>query len=156
MQQILRIHKMTVHTLNKKIFKYLNAILEKQGYEFLKKSYFVKKINELLQCQILDVIFVDISYYWYQIVKHLNEILPHCSILMLDTHIVAEEDNLNWFSYNDIDYQFKRCQEAKRLAPFTGIQDHAKWLLENNGLKHTDYTHVPTCTLLALRRQYAI
>ncbi len=40
---------MLTHVLNKKIFKLLNTILEKRGYELRKKSYFTEKLNELLQ-----------------------------------------------------------------------------------------------------------
>lgn len=89
---------------------------------------------------------VGVLYHLSNPVKHLNEILPHCTIVMLDTHIAAEEDELHTFSYDGTDYRYKSYKEAGRLAPFAGMQDHAKWLLEkdlvkileNNGFSHID------------------
>lgn len=91
---------------------------------------------------------VGVLYHLSNPVKHLNEILPHCTILMLDTHIAIENDALDTFVFDEIPYQFKSYREAGRLAPFAGMKDHAKWLLEkdlvkileNNGFTHIEIT----------------
>lgn len=98
---------------------------------------------------IFDVLHhVGVLYHLSNPIKHLNEILPHCSILMLDTHVATEEDVLHTFSYDGTNYRYKNYKEAGRLAPFAGMQDHAKWLLEkdlvkileNNGFAHIEIT----------------
>lgn len=78
---------------------------------------------------------VGVLYHLSNPIKHLNEILPHSTILMLDTHIADENDQLHTFLYNGISYQYKSYQEAGRSAPFAGMQDHAKWLLEKDLVK---------------------
>jgi FkbM family methyltransferase len=52
---------MIIHTLNRKIFKLLNMMLEKRGYELTKKSYFTEKLNELLQSS---------TFYFIQVGAH--------------------------------------------------------------------------------------
>lgn len=88
---------------------------------------------------------VGVLYHLSNPIKHLNEILPHCTILMLDTHIATKEDRLQTFSYEGIDYQYKSYKEAGRFSPFAGMQDHAKWLLEKdllNILENNGFSHI--------------
>lgn len=78
---------------------------------------------------------VGVLYHLSNPIQHLNEILPQCTILMLDTHVATEEDELHPFSYKGTKYRYKSYKEAGRLAPFAGMQDHAKWLLEKDLVK---------------------
>lgn len=94
---------------------------------------------------------VGVLYHLSNPVKHLNEILPHCTILMLDTHVAAEEDRLHSFSHDGTDYRYKSYQEAGRLAPFAGMRDHAKWLLEKDLVKILENNGF-SCIEIAQRR----
>lgn len=75
---------------------------------------------------------VGVLYHLSNPIKHLHEVLPHCTILMLDTHIATEQDRLSTFIYDEKSYRYKKYKEAGRFAPFAGMQDHAKWLLEED------------------------
>ncbi|MDP1785453.1 MAG: methyltransferase domain-containing protein [Sulfuricurvum sp.] len=88
---------------------------------------------------------VGVLYHLTDPIEHLNDILPHCSIIMLDTHIATENETLHSYTVQGVHYQYKKYHEAGRAAPFAGMHDHAKWLLEKDILQileNNGFTHI--------------
>lgn len=75
---------------------------------------------------------VGVLYHLSDPVTHLHEILPRCRIIMLDTHIATDNDSLDSYTVQNTIYRYKRFRESGRAAPFAGMQNHAKWLLEKD------------------------
>jgi len=82
---------------------------------------------------IFDVLHhVGVLYHLSDPITHLHEILPRCRIIMLDTHIASDNNALHSYTVQNTTYRYKKFRESGRAAPFAGMQDHAKWLLEKD------------------------
>jgi len=80
-----------------------------------------------IQCDVLH--HVGVLYHLRHPVDHLNFVLPNIrKLLMLDTHIAAENATLHQDNHSDQGVKFFKYREAGREAPFAGMEDYAKWL----------------------------
>lgn len=88
--------------------------------------------DKSLNCDILH--HVGVLYHLTNPVEHLIGILEKVSVaIMLDTHVATINDSLkNDYTANRNTYRYKEYREGGRSDPFSGMKNHAKWLLEED------------------------
>lgn len=100
-----------------------------------------------LECDVLH--HVGVLYHLTDPVRHLTDICSKTkTMLMLDTHIARPTDDLANYESCGKRYHYLPFRESGRKAPFAGMRDHAKWLLEKDlvtllhdcGFKNIDIT----------------
>lgn len=84
-----------------------------------------------LKCDVLH--HVGVLYHLTNPVKHLVELCANTQkLIMLDTHIARPDGELSSYQSNGKNYKYQSYSEPGRDAPFAGMEDHAKWLLETD------------------------
>lgn len=84
-----------------------------------------------IRCDILH--HVGVLYHLTDPVKHLNFLLPLVgSAAMLDTHVATPENTTGEFHSMGKTFPYRKFGESGREIPFSGLYDHAKWLLEED------------------------
>jgi SAM-dependent methyltransferase len=84
-----------------------------------------------LKCDVLH--HVGVLYHLTDPVSHLVELCAQTrQMIMLDTHVARPDDKLVSYQSCGKTYQYLSYSEPGRDAPFAGMNDHAKWLLETD------------------------
>jgi 2-polyprenyl-3-methyl-5-hydroxy-6-metoxy-1,4-benzoquinol methylase len=100
-----------------------------------------------LKCDVLH--HVGVLYHLTDPVKHLIELCAKTEqLIMLDTHVARPNGNLSTYQSGDKTYQYQSYNEPGREAPFAGMEDHAKWLLEDDLvdlLKRCGFDEIDVC-----------
>jgi tRNA (mo5U34)-methyltransferase len=73
---------------------------------------------------------IGVLYHLHDPVAHLQKLLPLINdAIFLDTHIARPDDQLTRYQSSGKEYQYRFYQEGGKADVFSGMYDHAKWLL---------------------------
>lgn len=73
---------------------------------------------------------IGVLYHLADPVAHLTKLSSLIKeAIFLDTHVAIESDSLENFHSNGVEYRYKRYLEHGKKDVFSGMYDHAKWLL---------------------------
>ena len=76
---------------------------------------------------------VGVLYHLTNPVEHLYSICKQIKVgIMLDTHVASSSDSLKNYVVDEKEYSYKEYWEGGRAEPFSGMKEHAKWLLESD------------------------
>jgi tRNA (mo5U34)-methyltransferase len=76
---------------------------------------------------------VGVLYHLKDPVTHLRRLAPHVRrSIMLDTHVASEGDRLENRRFDGEVLRVRRYRERGRLDPFSGMEEHSAWLLEED------------------------
>jgi hypothetical protein len=84
-----------------------------------------------VSCDVLH--HVGVLYHLKNPVAHLQRILPHVrQAIMLDTHVATDERATQELHAGRAQYRVQRYREHGLADPFSGVYDHANWLLHRD------------------------
>lgn len=88
---------------------------------------------------------VGVLYHLLNPIEHLEEIFQ-CTkkTLLLDTHVASTEKLIN-SNYNGFEYRYCEHVEGGRENPFSGMEEKAKWIVQDDllsYLKHLGFSEV--------------
>jgi hypothetical protein len=86
------------------------------------------EISKLPEFDILH--HIGVLYHLTDPVSHLRSVLPHIrEAVLLDTHVARPEEITHRYESYGASYPVRLYREGGRAEPFSGLRDHAKWLL---------------------------
>lgn len=76
---------------------------------------------------------VGVLYHLRDPVGHLRRLAPHVrGSIMLDTHVASDGDQLEDYVVDGEVLRVRRYRERGRADPFSGMEDHSRWLREDD------------------------
>jgi tRNA (mo5U34)-methyltransferase len=84
-----------------------------------------------IECDVVH--HVGVLYHLTDPVGHLRRLAPHVRrAIMLDTHVASAGKKLEDYLVDGEVLRVRRYREKGRHDPFSGIEDHSRWLLEDD------------------------
>jgi hypothetical protein len=85
----------------------------------------------LLSCDVL--IHIGVLYHLSDPVTHLRSLLPHVKdAIFLDTHVARPGEVTHRYESCGQSFLVRLYVEGGRSEPFSGLRDHAKWMLKDD------------------------
>jgi len=82
------------------------------------------------------LLHIGVLYHLTDPVSHLQKLLPRIrEAVFLDTHVARPEEIMHRYEVGGITYPVRLYIEGGRKEPFSGLREHAKWLLREDVLK---------------------